>query len=162
MREFVITIPRPPVAQPRPRARTVGGHPVIYFPKKIKTKEGKWVKAPNVEFSEMLAEVGEMHWAMLGYHEPVAKLPFGIWIEAVFKRHRYAIWKTKPMPRYRHVSKPDVDNLEKLVYDALEGKIYKNDSQVYSLGTEKWHAAFNETPHVRIGIRFEGPETERS
>jgi len=36
-----------------------------------------------------------------------------------------------------HTSKPDTDNLLKSVLDALEGTIYKNDSQIYSINTKK-------------------------
>ena len=36
-----------------------------------------------------------------------------------------------------HISKPDPDNLLKSVLDALEGTIYKNDSQIYSINAKK-------------------------
>jgi len=36
-----------------------------------------------------------------------------------------------------HICKPDADNLVKAMLDALEGTIYKNDSQVYSINAKK-------------------------
>ncbi len=36
-----------------------------------------------------------------------------------------------------HICKPDTDNLLKSVLDALEGTIYKNDSQIYSINAKK-------------------------
>ena len=36
-----------------------------------------------------------------------------------------------------HICKPDTDNLLKSVLDALEGTIYKNDSQIYSINASK-------------------------
>ena len=44
-------------------------------------------------------------------------------------------------------TRPDLDNLEKLIFDALEGVIYKNDSQICSKFTSK---KYDDTPRIEI------------
>ncbi len=41
---------------------------------------------------------------------------------------------------FRYIAKPDFDNVEKAVLDALEGLLYKNDSQVFSRGFSKFYS----------------------
>lgn len=48
-------------------------------------------------------------------------------------------------------SKPDVDNYAKLILDALNGIIYKDDSQVVQLSVEKWYS-YNPRAEVNIYI----------
>ena len=36
-----------------------------------------------------------------------------------------------------HMCKPDIDNLLKTVFDALEGTFYKNDSQIFKINAKK-------------------------
>jgi Holliday junction resolvase RusA-like endonuclease len=50
----------------------------------------------------------------------------------------------------RHTSRPDADNLLKLVGDALNGLAYKDDSQIVSATIEKWYADY---PRVEIEIQ---------
>lgn len=46
-------------------------------------------------------------------------------------------------------TKPDLDNLQKLVLDAMQGVIFKNDALIYSLSSTK---SFSETPGIRIVV----------
>jgi crossover junction endodeoxyribonuclease RusA len=48
--------------------------------------------------------------------------------------------------------KPDLDNMEKAVMDALNERIYVDDSQVCSKTSKKWYAASDEEPHVLVEI----------
>lgn len=48
-----------------------------------------------------------------------------------------------------HVSKPDIDNLVKFVLDALNGRLYKDDSQIVSLIAIKQYA---ETSCIEISV----------
>ena len=68
----------------------------------------------------------------------------------VFARPRVKVWKSKPMPREWHWSKPDRDNAMKSIMDALEGRIYANDSQICAGNVEKWIASGDEQPHVEV------------
>lgn len=49
----------------------------------------------------------------------------------------------------QHASKPDIDNLVKFVLDALNGHLYKDDSQIVSLTAIKQYA---ETSCIEISI----------
>lgn len=72
--------------------------------------------------------------------------------EFVFPRMKGQIWKTKPMPRLRHAKKPDTDNLQKAVFDALTGLLWIDDAQICDGRIQKWIAAGDEQPHVVITI----------
>jgi len=51
-----------------------------------------------------------------------------------------------------HVYKPDADNLAKFVLDALNGRYYKDDSQLYALAVEK---KYSDTNSVTIRLEYE-------
>jgi Holliday junction resolvase RusA-like endonuclease len=63
-----------------------------------------------------------------------------------------------PMPKSQrhvragqpHTKRPDLDNLEKLVLDALNGVAYADDSQVWSKSSRK---EYGETPGIEITIK---------
>jgi Holliday junction resolvase RusA-like endonuclease len=56
------------------------------------------------------------------------------------------------MPRTYHAKKPDRDNLDKAVMDALKGLAWIDDSQVCDGRIIKLIAAGDEQPHVEIRI----------
>lgn len=45
--------------------------------------------------------------------------------------------------------KPDIDNIAKIILDALNGVAYKDDTQVVSLHVHKYYA---ETPEVQVAL----------
>lgn len=71
----------------------------------------------------------------------------------VMPRPSNMIWKKKPMDIVEHTKKPDKDNLEKAVKDALTGIVWVDDSQVWSSQTFKVIASGRDRPHVSIKIR---------
>lgn len=79
--------------------------------------------------------------------------PLRVDIVAVFPRPSRMVWKRKPMPRDYHVAKPDRDNIDKAVMDALTGKLWVDDCQVCDGRIQKFYAAGNEEPHVVITLR---------
>lgn len=48
--------------------------------------------------------------------------------------------------------KPDIDNVEKAVKDALNGVVWKDDCQVCAVVKHKLYPESDEAPHVRIAI----------
>ena len=38
-------------------------------------------------------------------------------------------------------TRPDIDNIQKACFDALNGLLFKDDSQIVSVTATKWHAA---------------------
>ena len=60
--------------------------------------------------------------------------------------------RSLPRKQIRPVSRPDLDNLVKLVTDALEGLAYHNDSAIVSITTEKRYVAFPDFARTEITI----------
>ena len=54
-------------------------------------------------------------------------------------------------PTY-HVFKPDIDNLVKMIADIMNGKFYKDDSQIAQLKAEKLYCDANEKPRTEIHL----------
>ena len=50
-----------------------------------------------------------------------------------------------------HIKTPDCDNLTKLVMDALNKVLYKDDCQVFTLNVEKWQSA---NPRTEVTISY--------
>jgi len=74
----------------------------------------------------------------------------------VLPRPKTLCWKTKPTPRIHHESKPDIDNLQKSVFDALNGFLWKDDSQISQVVASKFIASGDELPHLRFVARCIG------
>ena len=137
-----ICVPAVPIAQPRPRARAmVGGdgttRATVYQPK----------KHPSTEFKSTVRMA-----AQKVYTGPPLTGALRVDCEFVFPRTRAQIWKRKPMPRMHHVKKPDRDNLDKAVCDALTGLLWVDDCQVCDGRVQKWIASGDEQPHVTITV----------
>lgn len=133
-----LTIPAIPVAQPRTRATPIHGHARTYTPKDHPVQAFK----ASVRLSAK-------------QHHQGAPLDGPLQVDCmfVFPRPKSMVWKRKPMPRVRHSKKPDRDNLDKAVLDALNGLLWRDDCQVCAGTLEKWIAAGDEQPHVKVTIR---------
>lgn len=86
------------------------------------------------------------------YNGPVLECPLEVCITAIFPRPKGMMFKTKPMPREWKTSKPDIDNIQKSVYDALNGVLWRDDSLICSSHTYKMVASGVESPMVVISI----------
>lgn len=132
--EVIIKVPSVPMAQPRPRATARGRHARVYnaagpvdaFKATVKLAASKVFRGPPL--------VG----------------PLRVDVEFVFPRTKSQIWKTKPMVRIPHAKKPDRDNLDKSVLDALTGLLWQDDAQVCDGRIAKWIAAGDEQPGVTV------------
>ena len=113
MKEFVVY--HEPVGQPRHRISTHGKHARMYLPTKHPVHAFK--RAIQAEFGKRLP-----------FHEAVEVV-----VNAWFPRPKSKTWKTRPMPSYRHIKKPDADNVLKAVLDALNGLAWVDDAQVFEL-----------------------------
>jgi len=139
--EFVV--PGMPVAQPRIKATFRGGHAAVYTPTKTSSKKSNGI----AEFKALIKLT-----ASQAYSGALLSGPLKVDVVCVFRRQASKIWSKKPMPRYRHVTKPDRDNLDKAILDSLKGIIWYDDNQVCAGSIEKWHASGDEQPHVVIRI----------
>ena len=72
------------------------------------------------------------------------EIPVAIEIEVFFAPP--ASWSKKKFADAldrAHVSKPDLDNVVKLALDALNGIVFKDDSQVYSITASKFYSGLS-------------------
>lgn len=113
-------IPGDPVGKGRPRFSRIGGKPIAYTP--IKTREYE----AEVALRARQSMAGQQ--ALIG--------PVSIAIEAVFP-----IPESWPMKRKQAgelpAKKPDLDNIIKIIGDALNGIVYVDDAQICRAVVEK-------------------------
>lgn len=79
--------------------------------------------------------------------------PIEMQLVFIFPRSKSQTWKNKPMHRMEHTKKPDLDNLEKAILDALNGVAWVDDSQVCRVLKEKLIASGDESPRAIVRIR---------
>lgn len=135
-------VPALPVAQPRQRFRNIKTKDGREFTQNYTPRTGK---AASFKATVRLS-------AQQAYQGAPLTGPLQIDIKFVFARESSKVWKTRAMPRYRHTQKPDRDNLDKSVLDAMKGTLFVDDSQVCAGSIEKWRAAGDEQPHCEITI----------
>lgn len=85
-------------------------------------------------------------------HEPIQG---PIKISMTFCHARPARLKTKhnTVSRIPKTTKPDIDNLIKMVLDVLtKADVWKDDNQVVSVIAEDWYCGKNEEPHTQWRI----------
>lgn len=146
METIEIRVPAVPVAQPRARASSFGGHVRVHEVTSVKTKDGR-KPHPIVAFKATVRLAFEQ-----AYDGPPLSGPLRCDLLFVMPRPKAMIWKTRPMPRVWHAKKPDRDNLDKAVMDSLKNMAWTDDSQVCDGRIRKFIAAGNEQPHVEILI----------
>lgn len=146
---ITFTVPAVPVAQPRPRA-TQGhnGHARMHEVTSIKNPiTGERKPHPIAAFKATVRQAFEK-----AHSGAPLQGPLRVNVIAIFPRPKSMLWKTRPMPREPHTIKPDRDNLDKAVLDALKSLAWVDDCQVCAGEIQKWIAAGNEQPHVEILI----------
>ena len=133
------------IGKQRPRVTMRGGHAQAYTPKKTRMAEAEIAK----EFIRRFGSKG-------GFSGPVA-------IDVVATR---PLCKSNPkwMQGIQDAGKPDIDNVLKLVMDALEGVAYKNDAQVVRCSAAKRpRPAYGARPYIYVRVTYyetEGKEHE--
>ena len=130
-------VPCIPVAQPRQRHSVVNGHVRNYIPK----TDPVWVFKTALQLAASTVRP-----------ETILSGPIRIILDFIFPRTKSMIWKNKPMIRVPKDTKPDIDNLCKSVFDALNGILFIDDSQIWSCCASKYFASGNEQPGVIITI----------
>jgi Holliday junction resolvase RusA-like endonuclease len=145
--QIKIVVPAIPVAQPRAKASTFGGHVKMYTPTSIKNADGSRKPHPIAAFKATVR---------MAFRDAYKGPPLSGALRCdclfVMPRPKNLIWKTRSMPRLPHVAKPDRDNLDKAVLDALKGLAWIDDCQVCQGAIDKFIASGYEQPHVVITI----------
>ena len=70
----------------------------------------------------------------------------------VIRRPKALMTKKAYDGRIPHIKRPDIDNLQKGLQDALKA-FWVDDSQIANLQLEKWYAAKDEEPSIRVRIQ---------
>ena len=126
-----------PVAQPRQRfmATPMGARPY------------RDSKHPVQAYKAAVRRAAERSWIGRPMEGPLV-----LFCLFVMPRPKRLVWKTRPMPRVEHTSKPDCDNLIKAAKDAITGSIWRDGDQVWMGIPVKVIAGGNEKPHTRVVI----------
>lgn len=130
------TIPGDPVPQGRPRAGRAGRRIVMYDPKESREYK-RYVSLIARQHAPKTLLKGPLSVEMKIYR----KIP-----KSTTKKDRALISEGIKRP----VTKPDTDNYTKSVLDALNGIIYKDDSQVTDLYASKY---YSDNPRVELKIQ---------
>jgi Holliday junction resolvase RusA-like endonuclease len=126
-KSYIIRLYTVPVAMPRYGRSKKGG---VYLPRPKGKREH-----PAVQFKADLRK--EAQDAGIEY----SLGPIIIDWQAYFERPKRLSRKKDPAGPIPRKAKPDRDNLDKTILDALEGLAYRNDSQVYAGMIEKYYCA---------------------
>ena len=131
----IYNIPGQPVAMGRPRFSKMGR---AYLPKKTR-------EALKHFRSYLLDDEGNLPEQMQG----------AIALEVIFimKRPKSMMAKKYSFERLLHIKRPDLDNLVKLVADALQPVVVPDDSQIVMVNASKWYAAKDEEPKTMVLLR---------
>ena len=142
--EKTLTITIEPSPKERPRATVVGGHARIYTPKTTEAYEKKirdaWIRQNGDTPMD-----GQL----------LAKIYYGFRIPKSTPKKNIPAMLQKII---RPTVKPDLDNLDKAVMDALNKVAYKDDSQIVAKVSKKHYA---EVPNIRIVIAQYGEEEKK-
>jgi Holliday junction resolvase RusA-like endonuclease len=144
-----VYIPGKPFGKQRPRGRKMGKGVQLYTPEKTVTEEA-YVRAVVVQKvgSPFLLGPVEVRLMIL---VPIPKS----WsakkrIEALATPDSYKWLSGVRVGKVLPVGKPDLDNVAKLVLDALNGILWRDDSQVVSLTIIKQYAS---EPGMQLNFR---------
>jgi Holliday junction resolvase RusA-like endonuclease len=87
--------------------------------------------------------------------------PVKVCITFVHKRPQRLQRKSSPEGRIMKTTRPDIDNLVKMVLDIMTNSgMWKDDNQVTSLVAEDMFCSKNEEPHTQWSIYIKGETTQ--
>lgn len=135
MIKFVV--PGLPVSEPRKRVAVRGGFAKVYTP----------TDSPVNAYKAAVRLIASKQ-----FRDGPLTGPLKVDIQFVLPRPKSKRWKNKEMEREPHYTRPDKDNLEKAVLDALHGIAFHDDAQVADGRTRKWIAAGDELPGTHVVI----------
>lgn len=132
--EVTFFLPFEPIPSPRPQARVIGKFASFYMPK------------PYMDWKKAVAEYVKAH---------VQHTPEGLHEAPVFLTAEYIA--TPPKTTKLAFPKPDIDNYEKSLLDALTMSevIWKDDTQVHTMVSQKRWTVGPEEPGISVRLCFE-------
>lgn len=122
MSQISIMVKGNPVAQPRPRATIRGGKIRVYN----KSTSNEWKGSVMAAFKD--------------YINLNIDAPVNIEIMYYMKRPKSMLRKKDIFDIIPHIKKPDLDNLNKAVLDALtSARVWVDDSRVFNISASKFY-----------------------
>lgn len=139
---IAFTVPGQPQGKGRPRVGKVGGHARMFTPSKTVAYEGLISHAGQAAMHGRPLITGPVHVVLdIRLQVPVS------WS----KKKQAEALAGQVMP----TTKPDIDNVEKAIFDGLNGVAWKDDVQVVGVSKRK---RYSETPGVYIEIKELGTQ----
>ncbi|PJO37598.1 RusA family crossover junction endodeoxyribonuclease [Delftia acidovorans] len=141
---ITFTVPGQPVGKGRPRIGKVGQHARMFTPAKTVNYEGLVAHAASIAMAGRALLEGAMD------------------VHLLINCQVPASWSRKKQQQalagaIRPTTKPDIDNIEKAVYDAINGVVWKDDVQVVDVVKTKRYAA---APGVIVTIKPVGEQEQ--
>jgi len=134
---LTFTVPGAPIGKGRPRVTTRGGKfASMYTPEKTVNYEGLVAHSAKVAMAGAPLIDGPASVRM----EIVCKIPSS-WSQK--KRSAAIAGQVHP------TTKPDIDNVEKAIFDGLNGVVWRDDVQVVEVAKRK---RYGDTPGVKVTI----------
>lgn len=160
---YEITVRGVPVAQPRPKVRTLfpdyakfaslwkGSLKGLYAALRKSTSGQAYVPEKHAVHQwrrAIVAAVKASNWSKL------EATPIRVEAVFLFPRPQNLVWKTRPMPRVWYDKKTnDIDNLIKAVLDAInDSEVWPDDGLVVDVRGIRLYAAGNESPGLKLRI----------
>jgi Holliday junction resolvase RusA-like endonuclease len=129
-----LVIPGTPIGKERARCVKKGAHTVLYTPAKTVNYEKRVKRVARIQLGAFKLLTG----------------PIRLTVHAQFEPPKRAVKRT------HHLTRPDVDNVVKSCFDALQGVVYADDKQVVEL-----HARKDYGPEPLVEITIEEIMEER-
>lgn len=137
-KEINIEIPFKPIPASRPRIKRVGRKSISYYNEPYNSHK----KLLSKFFDDW---VGEREKPLIAQGKSViVHITFFIEIPKSLSQKKKNLLKFKS-----HVKKPDIDNLVKTVFDAMNGSVLADDSQVSTLIASKY---YSDEPKIVVSI----------
>lgn len=143
MRIASFTIPGEPQGKGRPKFAGRGSYAHAYTPKKTRSYE-------DIVASEYIRQCGSTKADRSEYVSLTITAYYKI-PKSASKKKAYEMSSGKIVP----TKKPDIDNIIKVVADALNGVAYDDDKQIIDVSARK---VYSETPRVDVRISIIEPE----
>lgn len=126
-----------PMGKQRPRIVSKGRFSTAYTPKPTRD----WTTSAQKQIRKL--------WT----GEPIpAGVPLALRLVSVHKRPQRLMRKKDPVERLWKATKPDSDNVAKIVMDSLNGLVWTDDAQVCELSVSQFYAAKGESSHVEVEV----------
>lgn len=144
--EVIFEVPGQPRGKERPRWTMVSSTAIVYTPKNTKDYEDIIRTHYKLKNCEPFKKGEALEVSAIAYYQ----IP-----TSTKKGHKVLMLKGDILP----TKKPDIDNIIKIVLDALNGVAYYDDSQVCKVNFMKM---YSENPRLKILIRSIGENSNEN